>query len=157
MLMEAAAAMNQARAARRHPPPADFRMYLLDGEHWRAGRRLRHGAAIFTGLAMHPTRDPHAYTVAWENHLEQVLTDDRVERDQARARVRHARVEEALRAVEEDRPEEVAALRFYLVPRGRRPRSVVAEADRQGLSVDALRDAAVRAVALVWEELGSAW
>ena len=142
-------------ASRRGGVYATFRSYLLDGEHWRAGRRFREGApAVWTGHALHPVRDPHAYTPAWEEHLEQVWTEHRMEPVMASARARHERVEAALREVAQDRPEEVAALRYYLVPVRRRPRSVLAQSLADGMSIATMWRLADRACELVWEEMG---
>lgn len=135
-----------------------FRAYLLDGEHWRIGRRLRDGTpAVWSGHAMHPTRDPHAFTPAWEDHLEQVLVEHRLEPAMRSARARFGRVEEAIREVERDRPDEVAALRYYLPPERRRAMSVQAKALADSRDPRTLRRKADRAVELVWEELGGGW
>jgi hypothetical protein len=106
---------------------------------------------------MHPVRDPHAYTPAWEEHLEQVWTEHKMEGAMASARARHERVEAAIREVEQDRPDEVAALRYYLLPARRRPRSVLAQALADSCDYTTLWRRADRAVELVWEELGGGW
>lgn len=143
---------------------AEFRRYLLEGEHWRETRRVEGERSVFSGLALHrstPGEDgqegKQQFSARYLSHLEQSLVDDRVEADHRNARVRSARVQEALRMVAADRPEEIEALRFYLVPQGRRSLSVIQMADHLRLSHDALRDAAVRGVKLVWEEMGCVW
>lgn len=145
-------------ASRRGGVYQTFRSYLLDGDHWRAGRRFREGApAVWTGHAMHPVRDPHAYTPAWEEHLEQVWVEHRIAGAMGTARARHERVEAAIREVEKDRPDEVEALRYYLLPERRRPLSVLARATADSSDRSTLWRRMDRAVELVWEELGGGW
>lgn len=142
----------------------DFRRYLLEGEHWREARRVEGEHSVFTGVALHrqtPGDDgqegPHQFNGRFLNHLEQSLVDERVGQDWKNARVRSTRVLQAIATVSQDRPDEIEALRFYLVPQGRRSRSVAQMADHLSMSHDSLRDAAIRGVKLVWEEMGCTW
>lgn len=142
----------------------DFKRYLMEGEHWREARRVNGEASVFTGLALHRSaggedgqEGAHQFSGRFLEHLEQSLVDDRVELDKWNARARSERVKAAIAAVALDRPEEIEALRFYLVPQGRRGLSVVQMADQLSLSHDALRYAAIKGVGLVWDELGGRW
>lgn len=146
----------------RVPCPAWFRRYLLDGDHWRAGKRVQGELARFAGLALHGGNDQEqgstlAFNERFAEFLHQSLLDDRVARTIKNTSVNHGRVEKAIKDIREVLPDEMAALLFYVVPKRRRGQSVVQKADELRLSTDALRDAAERGVVEVWEELGGVW
>src|ERR1035437_6895375 len=93
---------------------ADFRRYLLDGEHWRAGKAVHGEVSDFKGFALHrstPGTDgqegPRQFTGAFLEHLEQSRANDRVAENWRNAKARHARIDEAIRVVSEDRPNEI--------------------------------------------------
>lgn len=148
----------QAQRPLQGGPPVEFREYLLDGGHWRAGRRFREGtAAVFTGLALHAGREPRAFSQAFESFLEAGVTEEKMKRDWALTQVRWSRVDRAIKAVYQDRPDEVDALEFYAVPSGRRAATVISKAVDENVDSATLRRRANRAVALVWDELGGVW
>lgn len=151
-------------AARRMVVPAEFRLYLLEGEHWRFGRRVRGEVARYAGLALHRTgtgldgqEGPRQFTAAFLEYLEQAAADARAERAWGAACARWRRVEEALAAVGEDRPDEIEAVRYYLVPAARRRHAPRIEAELRGYSPDAWRDQRDRGIALVWADMGGVW
>lgn len=142
----------------------DFRRYLLDGDHWREGRRVHGEVAAFNGLHLHRTtggddeqEGAHQFSEPFLEFLEQGLADERAKKDWRNAKARQARVSAAIRAVAEEQPVAMEALRFYMVPIARRRSSVLAEAMKLNMSHDALRYAAIKGVTLVFEELGRVW
>lgn len=148
----------------RQPTLAAFRRHMLEGDYWRTTRRVKGEAARFRGAALHRTgsgRDgqegPRQFAADFLEFLEQGLVDERIGRALKSVAADIRNIEEAMAVVERDRPEEVDALRFYLVPEGRRSMSVLAKALDVNLSTSALRAAASRGVLLVWDELGGSW
>lgn len=148
----------------RRAVPVVFRSYLLSGEHWRFGRRVRGEVALFTGLALHRTGagddgqvGPMQFSAAFLEHLEQAIISERVEKAWRSACQRWRRVEAARREVWNDRPDESMVLDYYITPRERRPRDLKTEGELRGMSADALRYNRDRAIVLVWEELGGVW
>jgi len=135
-----------------------FRAYLLSGDHWRIGQRIKAGApAEYAGMRLSQPGSPQHLAPEFVEHLEQAILEDGVGAQWAAAQHRHARIEAALRAVEVDKPEQVTALRWAMQPFGRRD-SKAKQAARQecggGASLYHWRDAAL---VMLWDELGGVW
>jgi hypothetical protein len=146
--------------------PAAFRLHLLEGEHWRTGKRLRaeDREQEYTGLQLHRSGSgpdgqtgPRQFTGAFLEHLEQGVVSARIERALPAARWRYGKLQEALQAVREDCPDKSDALAYYLVPEGRRAGSVIAWASRHNVDAGTWRRWALEACDLVWEEMGGCW
>jgi len=153
-----------SKTIRREQVPAEFRRYLIEGDHWRFGKRVHGERAIFRGLALHRSGNgddgqdgPRQFDASFLEYLEQSLAEGRIGQSWRTAAARHAKVEQAMREIQDDRPDEIAALRYYLQPQGRRALSVVQQADHLRMSTETLRRAALRAIGLVWEEIGCVW
>lgn len=164
--MQAVTMMQQQSSSGRYRAPAAFRMYLMDGEHWRVGKRLRSEERTqgYTGLQLHRQGSgtdgqtgPMQLATGFLDHLEQAWVAQVIEHNLPAERWRYGKVQSALDAVREDRPDEAAALDYYLVPEGRRSHSVTLKAIDMGVTGDTLRDMAKRACELVWGEMGECW
>lgn len=158
-------AMKQARRAEREAPTF-FCQYLLDGEHFRVGRRLRgeDEQREYTALQLHRSGNgtdgqsgPRQFTTAFLEQLEQGVLESRIEKELPAARWRYGRVQDALRAVCEDCPDLGEALSFYVRPQGPRRGSVVAAASKHNVDPSTWREWALKACGLVWLELGGVW
>lgn len=167
MLMEVVKVQARARSG----PPEVFRAYLLQGEHWRTGRRIKndattvddagnppraHGAAVFKGEQLVDLARPQVLAPHFVDHLDQVWVESLVDTAARTVIQRYYRVESSMRDVAKHRPEEVEALRYFILPLGRRPELRVAmrEHDVTERGLYGRRD---RAVVLVWEDLGGRW
>lgn len=144
--------------------PPWFKTYMLDGDFWRAGKRVVGQAARFTGFTLHRSTSgtdgqegPRQFTTRFLEFLEQGRVDEVSAVSLRNTAFNLERVEAAMVEIQASRPEEIKALRFYLIPEQRREMSVQARALDWGMSVDKLRDDAIRGVALVWDEIGGAW
>lgn len=139
-------------------PPTAFRRYLLD-EHPQVGRRIEKGgyqgklheiSRSADGKVSHVGLSDH-----FLSHLDRALRAQGAETSAAESWYRV--VEAAIAKLERRRPELVTVLRYYQVPRGQRPTSVVALAIEVGVSEDYPRRLLTKAIAAVWWELGSSW
>lgn len=144
--------------------PAWFKTYMLDGDFWRAGKRVEGQAARFSGFALHRSgsgtdgqEGPRQFTNRFMEFLEQGRVDEASAASLRNTAFNLERVEMAMREIEASRKDEMRALRFYLVPEQRREMSVQARALDWGMSTDKLLDDAKRGIALVWDEIGGAW
>jgi hypothetical protein len=148
----------QAQSATAGGPSIIFRGYLLSGDHWRVGKWLRDGPTAYDGMRLAQAGRPTNLAPQYVEYLDQKLVEERMADTMQVARVRHRWVEDALREVEQDRPDEAKALRYFLTPFERRARkSVLAQAialEVTERTLYNLRDAAVR---LTWDEIGGRW
>ena len=139
-------------------PPQAMRDYLLGGDHFRTGQRLKGsepGPAVFTGLALNRgISDPMAHTTAFAEHLEQAWTEHKIGQALPAAAARYYRVEWALREVEEVKPEGAAALRYFARPFRR---TVVVESGLQACDVQTLYNRREAAMVYLFDALGGVW
>lgn len=140
--------------------PDEFRRYLLQ-DHRRWANRER--GEQFRGVQLHKVErsDGHVvrldFTDEFLGFLERAVKDmkrDQVWQDSAS---RYLRVEDAIHRMGSRNPELLEVLRYYQTPEWGRQESVVALADRLGVSPDVPARRLRRAIAAVWWEMGEAW
>jgi hypothetical protein len=152
---------------------ADFAAYLVGGEHWRLERAIkalrkkdpwevepwmREG---HVGFHMHATQRQGAAVAGLEtsNVLDEFVQaglESQTTDHQKRKRDWY-RVKEAIDAVRDDRPEEIAVLEAYIVPEHRRRGPLFRVALDLEIGERTMRAMRDRALILVWEEMGGLW
>lgn len=147
-------------------PPTTFRLYLLDGTHWRMSRRiasLKRGIGDgYTGPITRADRTgSHVTRVelapAFVDHLDHAPEVLRAE-DEARRRVVSCALDDIEEARGEDRAEGMRVLRFYMTPEYLRPRNVAGQATIMNMTERNLLYTRDRAVGWVWAVVdGDGW